>query len=148
VHWTWTEQAKIKNLPTLLEHVRLRGGSIVQYDHVVSACIIGQRMPYYEWVGPGKSRPLAGVKHAALCLVLGWWSLPGTLWTPMAIAHNLTGGVDATDTFVVTPISATRREALLRERARQALMAKVVVALWVIGTVVAIWLSVRDDAPR
>jgi len=32
--------------------------------------------------------------------LLGWWSLPGLLFTPAAIVNNLYGGIDVTSTLV------------------------------------------------
>jgi hypothetical protein len=102
----WTTERKIKNLPQLLERVRMGGGSIIQYDHVISLGVITQRDSYFEWVGPGASRRVAGLKHAALCLVLGWWSPAGLFWAPIAVAFDLMGGLNVTERLL--PVDGIR----------------------------------------
>lgn len=91
-------------LQDLIDHCRRNGGTIVQYERVVSLLIYMRRYPKYDWVAPHSSRRAVGYKHALWCFLLGWWSITGLLFTPGAIINNVMGGID------VTPLLMSSRQ--------------------------------------
>ena len=99
----WTERTSIPNLQVLLDQVRQHGGSIVEYQRVFSFIFVTQSFPVFDWVPPGTSRRVAGLKHVLFCGTLGWWSVTGLFWTPAALINNLMGGVDLTKVFTQPP---------------------------------------------
>lgn len=142
VFFSWERKRKIPNTNALVENVRLRGGSIVQYDRIESVLVVCDRSARFEWVGPGESRRMAGVKHALYCALLGWWSPMGLIATPVSVVVNLRGGIDVTESFVepdgiVVKAGVTRAEEQAQDRVRTVVMA--VAFLAVIG--LAIYLS-------
>ncbi|MCE9609195.1 MAG: hypothetical protein K8R23_03095 [Chthoniobacter sp.] len=100
---TWTDRTKIPNLPQLTEKVRLHGGSIVEFRRVWSLLLYCQSSPIYRWVPPGRSHVLSGAGHALFCLLFGWWSPAGIIWTLPAVVNNFFGGVDVTKVFTQPP---------------------------------------------
>jgi hypothetical protein len=64
-----------------------------------SAVAYAETKPFYEWVAPGKSRIIAGLRHAAFSAVLGWWSPMGAITNLSVVINDLAGGVDVTAYF-------------------------------------------------
>jgi hypothetical protein len=100
---TWTDKARIPNLPELVDRVRTHGGSIVEFQRVWSLLLYCQWGPIYRWVGPRQSRYVSGLGHAAFCFLFGWWSPAGIIWTLPAVVNNLCGGVDVTSIYTKPP---------------------------------------------
>src|SRR4051812_21727985 len=94
----------IKNPPELLKAYRAHGGSIVQYQRVVSCIVLSQMSSHYVWVPLNGSRVLRSWPDTLTTLLFGWWSLFGFVWTFGALATNLGGGIDATEEL----LAATR----------------------------------------
>ena len=106
-----------------------------------------QSNPIFVWVPPGRSRSIAGLKHALFCFVLGWWSFTGLCWTLPAVVNNLMGGVNVTQVLANPPplpgqqYDATALKELIANRRRQAVIFFVWIAL-VLGTIISF--IVRD----
>ena len=92
----WTSRPQIKNLHDLLDCHRRYGGSIIEYDEVMSALVFTTRATRYRWVRPGGSRIAKGFLQSVLTLILGWWSVTGFFWTLYALVKNFRGGLDVT----------------------------------------------------
>lgn len=100
---TWREKGTISNLEELLNSYHWKGGSIVEYQHMFSAVVYSSTYSVYEWVPAGKSRKIAGIKHALFCGFLGWWSFFGLMFAPVCIINNLLGGIDVTKVLTSPP---------------------------------------------
>ena len=127
-----SKEAVEAKLAALREKVLLGGGLIVQYDRILSALIAAETRPVFEWIGPGESRAMAGVKHALFCVAFGFWSIPGLLVTPAIIVTNLMGGLNVTEAIV--PPDGVRSVAghLGPETTRHTRVRYVVIAAWVV----------------
>jgi hypothetical protein len=101
--FTFQDTVKIENLPELRAKVHAHGGSIIQYNRVISCVLISWRYSAFEWVPPSASRRKAGLKHAVSCFLLGWWSITGWIMTPTLVVNNLMGGLDVTHTLIPQP---------------------------------------------
>lgn len=139
----WTEPPNVSNLPHLMGKYQTLGGAIVEYQHVTSFIFLSRRAFHYEWVSPGGSRFLLGVKHSVFCCLFGWWSVDGLLiWTPAAIISNLLGGVDITKALVSqgSPDTSGAQDEATREimTTRKRHMWAFIVFLAVLTTIVAI----------
>ncbi len=120
----WTEPSSIADLDELCEKVRTKGGHIIEYQSIFSALILSSTFPVFEWVPPQGSRTATGVKHALVNGILGWWSLPGLLWTPAVMINNMLGGIDLTRVLLDPPapgqpFDAVAMHELNRARKRQ-----------------------------
>jgi hypothetical protein len=73
------------------------GGSIIEYERVVSCLIVSQKSSHYVWVPPNGSRLLRSLPDTLLTLLFGWWSIHGFFWTIGVLISNLAGGRDATE---------------------------------------------------
>ena len=113
----WSERASVKDLPALKQQLYRHGGEIVQYQCIMSAIFFARTTNYLEWVPPYSSRFSVGLKYVLQSLLLGWWSLPGLLFTPPIIINDLLGGADVTDLYVgpPPPPPAQRGEVARRE---------------------------------
>jgi hypothetical protein len=87
----------VRNLPKLLEAYHSDGGSIVEYERVVSFLVVSSRTSHYVWVPSDASRVARSLPNTLITLVAGWWSIRGFLWTLQALSNNLRGGYDVTD---------------------------------------------------
>lgn len=139
----WTEPPNVSNLPQLMGKYQTLDGAIVEYQHVTSFILLSRRTFHYEWVSPGSSRFLLGVKHSVFCCLFGWWSVDGLLvWTPAAIISNLLGGVDITKALVSqgSPDMSGAQDEAAREimSTRKKHMWAFIVLLAVLTTIVAI----------
>lgn len=92
----WSEPHRIENLEELRANVKNQGGSIRQYERLLSAGIIMRRWPQFEWVPPAEHPRSAGLRHALFTAAFGWWSVIGWAITPGVILNNLLGGLDVT----------------------------------------------------
>ena len=99
----WTERTQIKNLPELLAKHRAHGGSLIEYQVVLSALLFSQTKPKIVWLPAGKNRSIQGLLISIPTILLGWWSIAGFFWTIGALVKNLMGGVDVTAVFTTPP---------------------------------------------
>src|SRR5262252_2113106 len=95
IHHEW--QTPIRNLPKLLKAYNSRGGSIVEYQRVISCIVLSQKSSHYVWVPPNGSAVLCSFPDTLTTLLFGWWSISGFFWTIGALITNLGGGRDATE---------------------------------------------------
>ena len=98
----WSSSGPIPNARELLRQVELNGGCVVEYQRVWSAILIAGSIPEFVWIAPGRSRWLTGLGISISSMIIGWWSLPGLIWTPAAILYNLRGGTDVTRLIQIT----------------------------------------------
>lgn len=85
----WSEPHRIENLDELRANIRAKGGSIHQYEQLLSVLVYMQRVPHFEWVPPGGSPTSAGMRHTLFTAALGWWSIMGWMVTSETwIDHN------------------------------------------------------------
>ncbi len=103
----------IENLPMLLAYHEQHGGMIVEYRRVWSLLFVSHMTSRLEWVPPGESRLVHGLKHTLFCFFLGWWSLGGFFATIGALVNNLMGGID------VTPLCAPQEDQSREEWERE-----------------------------
>jgi hypothetical protein len=131
----WTSRTEIPNLEALLESHRHHGGAIVEYKRVWAALVFASSSPRLEWVAPGQSRVLAGLKHTLFSAALGWWSLGGFFMTIQALVQNLMGGIEVTGVFTAPapapgqPFDARALRELDRARRAQAVIFAMVLLL-------------------
>ncbi len=93
---SWTRKVEISNIGYLKSQIEKHGGRVIEYRWIFSMLVITINHSRYEWLPANASRSKAGVKHALLCFVTGWWSIAGVLVTPVMILNNLFGGIDVT----------------------------------------------------
>jgi hypothetical protein len=93
----YTTHRPLRSLPKLLKSYKEHGGSIVEYQRVVSCVFFSRMSSHYVWVPPDGSRVLRSLPDTLTTLLFGWWSLFGFVWTCGALATNLGGGRDATE---------------------------------------------------
>ena len=120
----WTERTRISNFAELQSQHAQHGGQIIEYQRTWSALLVSRTWPVFEWVPPGKNRTAAGLKHAAFCAILGWWSMTGFFWNIGAILKNLSGGIDVSAVLTApegSPIAPEVLAALSRARKMQQL---------------------------
>lgn len=103
----WSSQKTIPNLKYLVHQVETYGGSIIEYQQVWSLLVFSHSSPEYVWIGPGRSRFSGGLQQTVFSLMLGWWSLPGIIWTPAAVLYNCSGGADVTSLLLFLDRSTT-----------------------------------------
>jgi hypothetical protein len=96
VPFTYSSERPIRYLPGLLKKYNNRGGSIVEFQRVVSCLILSRKSSHYVWVPPNGSRALRSLPDTLTTLLFGWWSLYGFFWTIEVLFTNLGGGRDAT----------------------------------------------------
>ena len=147
--FSYSTSRPIKNLPKLLKAYRAHGGSIVQYQRVVSCVFISQMSSHYVWVPPNGSPVSRSLPDTLITLLFGWWSFFGFIWTFGALATNLGGGVDATEEL----LDATRggnvalaQQALdvdRKERRQQSIRALLQFGAVVAGIVLVFWSIAR-----
>lgn len=78
---SWSRPTNIANLPELQRNVQEHGGKLVEYLRVWSVVVFTLSEPRIEWVRPGKSRRLAGLKHSFFSMAVRrkysigerWW---------------------------------------------------------------------------
>ncbi len=91
-------QAEASPLLTAIKN----GVRLVQFQYTVSAVYLGLMMPSKIFLlQPGQKPLLAGLKYSLLSALVGWWSIPGLIWTPAVIIRNSRGGIDLTETVAV-----------------------------------------------
>jgi len=74
-----------------------QGARVVVFRYCISIVVITFRRSATVLVRPGQSVKAAGLPYTLMSLALGWWGLPfGLIFTPIAIAQNLSGGTDVT----------------------------------------------------
>lgn len=93
---SWTHKVEISNADYLKSQLKEHGGRVIEYRWIFSMLLMTINHARYEWLPADASRSKAGIKHALLCLITGWWSLAGLLGTPVLIINNLLGGIDVT----------------------------------------------------
>lgn len=75
------------------------GARLVQFQHTVSALYVALLLPSRIFVLERGQRPfLTSLRYSLSSALLGWWSIPGLIWTPMVIVRNCRGGIDLTST--------------------------------------------------
>jgi hypothetical protein len=76
-----------------------RGARLVVFEYCVSVLIMTfKRSTDVHLVRPGENAVVKGLPWTLLSLLLGWWGFPwGLIYTPAALAKNLSGGRDVTD---------------------------------------------------
>jgi len=76
-----------------------RGARLVVFEYCVSILIMTfKRSTSVHLVRPGENAVLKGLPWTLLSLLVGWWGFPwGFIYTPAALARNLSGGRDVTD---------------------------------------------------
>ena len=81
-----------------LERALAAGGRFVFYEYCISLLAVTLRRPSSVYYLPASSWGIArGLPYVFLSLLLGWWGIPwGIVYTPLAVATNLTGGCDVT----------------------------------------------------
>jgi hypothetical protein len=74
------------------------GARFVVYEYCISLIAVSlRRLSAVYLVRTRGQRFLRGMPYALLSLCLGWWGVPwGIIYTPLALATNLTGGCDVT----------------------------------------------------
>ena len=80
----------------LIERVKQDGGSIAVFRHVYSLGPITWLEDVFEYVPPGGSTLLSGLKHALISLLVGPWGVAGPLFVLPALIVNLKGGYRTT----------------------------------------------------
>jgi len=131
----------------LRDTVQVSGGRVVEYVRAASILFYSEMMPCLEWVPDGASRSAAGVKHAFVSLLLGWWSPTGLLLTLAVVLNDLAGGVDTTAEFL-PPKTRRYEEAKLaraRDQRRNGLIVNLSFAAWVLLLVGATIYFVREE---
>jgi hypothetical protein len=74
-----------------------QGARVVVFRYCISIVVITFRRSATVLVRPGQSVKAAGLPYTLMSLALGWWGFPfGLIFTPIAIAQNLSGGTDVT----------------------------------------------------
>jgi hypothetical protein len=75
------------------------GARFVYYQYCVSVIIRSfQRDTDIYFIPAGKSSVTPGIPWSILTFFMGWWGIPwGFIYTPKAIAKNLSGGIDVTN---------------------------------------------------
>lgn len=96
IPFRYTSHEPISNLPKLLKAYNSRGGSIIEFQRVVSFFFFSRKSSHYVWVPPNGSYALRSLPDTLTTLLFGWWSLSGFLWTIQVLITNLGGGRDAT----------------------------------------------------
>lgn len=74
------------------------GGKFVVFSYAVSIVVLTfRRKSDVHFLRAGENAVVAGLPYTLLSLFLGWWGFPwGLIYTPMALATNLSGGEDVT----------------------------------------------------
>jgi hypothetical protein len=73
------------------------GTRFVVYQIVISAIRISIRSTSdVHMVHSVGNAVLKGLPYTVCNLLIGWWSIAGLIWTPMAIYRNVRGGIDVT----------------------------------------------------
>lgn len=74
------------------------GGRFVFYEFCISLILVTLRRPSAVCLlRPAERGIVRGLPYTAMSLVLGWWGIPwGFIYTPLAIATNVSGGRDVT----------------------------------------------------
>ena len=62
----------------------------------ISMIVVGFKLPSRPLIEGHDTIGARAVLYSLLTMMLGWWSLHGLLWTPVAMVHNLRGGKEAT----------------------------------------------------
>jgi hypothetical protein len=96
IHFSINKRAEFTNIDQVRAACRERGGSAILYRNVWSLFAISESQPRLVHVHTYESRVLVGFRESLRTLWAGWWSLSGSLQTGMALAHNLSGGIDVT----------------------------------------------------
>lgn len=96
LHFHFSSRVEFKNLPELREKLKCSGGRLVIYHNVWSLFAISSLEPRLIHVAQHESRIQVGIRQSRRTLWAGWWSLTGAIQTGMALAHNLSGGLDVT----------------------------------------------------
>src|SRR5580765_4135878 len=133
----FTYNAPIRNLPELQEQCRNQGGSIVEYQRVLSLIYFSVSETKVVWMPPDQSRFLTGFKHAGYCVLLGLWSPIAIFFLPYALIKNLSGGIDVTKVLTSPPdqpIDEAVAAAYLRSKNRHGILAFLCYAL-VLGVI-------------
>lgn len=78
------------------------GGRLVVYKFCISLLLITIRQNSdIKLIKAGENAVTPGLRYTVLAVVLGWWGIPwGPIFTIQAIATNLGGGKDVTNTIV------------------------------------------------
>ena len=76
-----------------------RGARLVVFEYCVSILIMTfKRSTDVYLVRPGENAVVKGLPWTLLSFFVGWWGFPwGLIYTPAALAKNLSGGRDVTD---------------------------------------------------
>jgi hypothetical protein len=74
------------------------GAKFVVFQYAISVLILTfRRSSAVYFIRAGESPIAKGLPYTLLSVFLGWWGFPwGLIYTPMALATNLTGGKDVT----------------------------------------------------
>ncbi len=96
IPFTYSSGRPIRYLPKLLKKYNKRGGSIIEFQRVVSCFILSRKSSHYVWVPPNGNPALRSLPDTITTLLFGWWSLHGLFWTIEVLFTNLAGGRDAT----------------------------------------------------
>ncbi|MCX7699745.1 MAG: hypothetical protein N2039_02610 [Gemmataceae bacterium] len=85
-------------------------GRFVFFETCISFLVFSMRIPSeVRYIPPGRRAWIEGLPFTVLTLLLGWWGLPwGLMYTPLALATNLSGGCDVTDEILARRASANR----------------------------------------
>ncbi|MCS6849908.1 MAG: hypothetical protein NZ700_01920 [Gemmataceae bacterium] len=90
----------LERLPTAeLERGLPAGGRFVVYEYCISLVCLSLRRPSAVYfVRNDLAAWLQGLPYALVTFLAGWWGIPwGLIYTPLALATDLTGGVDVTE---------------------------------------------------
>jgi hypothetical protein len=122
---------------SLRDTVQVSGGRVVEYVRAASIIFYSEMMPCREWVPPDASRSAAGLKHALVSLLLGWWSPTGLLLTMAVVLNDLAGGVDVTMEFL--PDKTVRHQeaaaAQARDLRRNAFIVNLSFIIWALALI-------------
>lgn len=110
--FTSQSKADIPNQSALTESLRNQGGQIRLYYRVFSLLFFTSTKPVFVWLPPGRSPHLMGLFRSIPTLLFGWWSLPGLVFSPFSLAHNIMGGCDTTELFQWPPPLPSAQEAI------------------------------------
>ncbi|MCY1073611.1 hypothetical protein [Archangium lansingense] len=85
-----------------------RGGRFVVFEYCVSFLTTTMRRSSdVYFIRAGQSTFVLSLGYTLLSLLLGWWGIPGFIYTPLCLATNLLGGKDVTE-MVVPSLLAPR----------------------------------------
>ena len=97
VHIEISQGLRVEKLEDLQAKVQLKGGRLVAYSEVISALMISARAYRVRWIPSPEGRVSAGMISSVITAILGWWALPGPLWSLTALIWNWRGGIDITE---------------------------------------------------